>query len=156
MTTTHAGVAAPAAKAARALGGVPLAALVTAWVFVLAGIVVAVTSGHVAQTFSTSSDFDRFAAFYVVAQAIERLVEVFSPLIPPYGEGAAAKSTRSLVFGAITFLVAVCVARWTGLLFLQAIGWVSPSSWLDVIVTGLVVSGGTKALHDLISTLAKK
>lgn len=77
-----------------------------------------------------------FAAFYVVAQAIERLIEVFSPLIPPYGDDAATKQTRALVFGAITFLVGVAVARWTGLLFLQAIG-------------------GTKALHDLISILAK-
>ena len=41
-------------------------------------------------------------------------------------------------------------------LFLQAIGWTSPSSWLDVIATGLVLSGGTKALHDLISSLARR
>jgi hypothetical protein len=45
---------------------------------------------------------------------------VFSPLVPPYGDDAATKKTRALVFGAITFLVGVAVARWTGLLFLQA------------------------------------
>ena len=152
---TDVGVAAPAAQPARQVGGIRLAALGTAWLLVLTGFVVAITSGHVSPTFATASEFNRFAAFYVAAQAIERLVEIFSPLVPPYGDGAEPKKTRALVFGAITFLVGVAVARFTGLLFLQAIGWTSPSSWLDVIVTGLVLSGGTKALHDLISSLAK-
>src|SRR6266851_4983076 len=154
MSATNVGAAAPATPA-RTVGGVPFAAIGTAWLLVLTGVAVAITSGHVTPTFATSSDFNRFAAFYVAAQAIERLVEVFSPLVPPYGDDAATKKTRTLVFGAITFLVGVAVARWTGLLFLQAIGWTSPSSWLDVIATGLVLSGGTKALHDLIASLAK-
>jgi hypothetical protein len=81
---------------------------------------------------------------------------VFSPLVPPFGEDPSSKKTRTLVFGAVTFLVGVAIARWTGLLFLQAIGWTTPSSWLDVIATGLVLSGGTKALHDLISSLARR
>ena len=126
-----------------------------AWAFVLAGLVIAITSGTVPATFSTSSDFNRFAAFYVVAQAIERLIEVFSPLVPPEGDDtrrrtpARSSSVRSRSSG-------VAIARWTGLLFLQRIGWTSPSSWLDVIVTGLVLSGGTKALHDLIAAPAKR
>jgi hypothetical protein len=141
--------------AARKVGGVRYGAIGVAWLFGFAGLIIAITSGTVPATFSTSSDFNRFAAFYVVAQAIERLVEVFSPLVPPWGDDPARKNSRALVFGAVTFVIGVAIARWTGLLFLQAIGWTSPSSWLDVIVTGLVLSGGTKALHDLISNISK-
>src|SRR5207249_849366 len=101
--TTNVGVAAPTHRPVRAVGGISFAALGTAWLLVLTGLVVAITSGHVSPTFATSSDFDRFAAFYVVAQAIERLIEVFSPLVPPYGDDPATKKTRALVFGAITF-----------------------------------------------------
>jgi hypothetical protein len=47
----------------RAVGGISFAALGTAWLLVLTGLVLAITSGHVSPTFATSSDFNRFAAF---------------------------------------------------------------------------------------------
>jgi hypothetical protein len=31
----------------------------------------------------------------------------------------------------------------------------SPPRWLDVFVTGLVIGGGTKPLHDLIATIQR-
>jgi hypothetical protein len=68
MSATDVGAAAPAEAPARAVGGVSLGALGSAWLLVLTGVVVATTSGHVAPTFATSSDFNRFAAFYVAAQ----------------------------------------------------------------------------------------
>jgi hypothetical protein len=126
-----------------------------ALVLLAIGLVVAFTSGHPKATFTPTGDFDRFAAFYVVAQAIERFVAVFSPVIPPFGDDAASKNDRAIIVTAGTFLIGVLIARLSGLLFLTAIGWTTPSGGIDVLVTGLVLSGGTKALHDLISRVQK-
>ncbi len=129
--------------------------LLAALVLLGVGLGLAFSAGTVKATFTPSSAFDRFAAFYVVTQAIERFVAIFSPMIPPYGKDEASKDDRAVIVTAGTFLIGVAVARWSGLLFLQTIGWSTPSSKMDILVTGLVVSGGTKALHDLIGNIQK-
>jgi hypothetical protein len=43
-----------------------------------------------------------------------------------------------------------------GLRFLSAVQVGSSPRWLDVFVTGLVISGGTKPLHDLIGMIQAK
>jgi hypothetical protein len=65
------------------------------------------------------------------------------------------KSDRGIIITAGTFVIGVILARATGLLFLAATGWRSPGGGVDVLVTGLILSGGTKALHDLISRIQK-
>jgi hypothetical protein len=126
--------------AAVAIAGLILAALIS-------------LAGHTKPNFTPGSDFSRFAAFYVVAQSIERFVEIFAHLVPPYGDDAATKADRALVLGAVTLLAGVIVARFSGLLFLETIGWHSPPSAIDVFVTALVITGGSKALHDVISNI---
>jgi hypothetical protein len=132
-----------------------------------------------------------FALFYVVAFAIERLMEPvvslerFTPVKDEkerdrhlarartvtgagqnveLGAAAAAQSRIArwradralIVFGVATVLGMFAAAK-LGLYFLEAVGVVPGTvekHW-QVLVTGLVVGGGTKPLHDLLTRIQR-
>jgi hypothetical protein len=104
--------------------------------------------------FTPESDFKLFAGFYVVAQALERLLEVGSRVIVP-GDGATDKGNRALVLGGFSVVLGVCASKLLGLYFLAAVGVNDPHRGIDVLATGLLLGGGTKALHDLIGRIEK-
>jgi hypothetical protein len=134
-----------------------------------------------------------FALIYIVAQAIERVLEPFSWFGGGFlgGNGSGTKSelakkrqhamTQALnaptdadtaqkaadaqhdveqyktnltasTFG-LAALLAMLVSGYTGL-FLLATARVHVAGWLDLLVTGLAIAGGTKPLHDTISNLS--
>ncbi len=69
------------------------------------------------------------------------------------------RSERSILFWALASVVGVIASAWLGLHFIsmilsQASQSAVPAS-VDVVVTGLVIGGGTKALHDLIGRISK-
>lgn len=127
-----------------------------------------------------------FAPLYVLAQAIERLLEPLNHFLKLGGDPAPATAARdAAVAKAVTTAhpgdadiavaaqhevdalranrVAVCWGLASGLAMvgcgyfgigvLHAIGDTGVPRYVDVIVTGLAVGGGTKPLHDLISSL---
>jgi hypothetical protein len=49
--------------------------------------------------------------------------------------------------------LAMVVSGYTGTFLLKTVG-LTTVGWLDVLVTGLVIAGGTKPLHDLISNIS--
>jgi hypothetical protein len=49
--------------------------------------------------------------------------------------------------------LAMVVSGYTGTFLLRTVG-LNTVGWLDVLVTGLVIAGGTKPLHDLISNIS--
>ncbi|HST40735.1 MAG TPA: hypothetical protein VLK58_14565 [Conexibacter sp.] len=117
------------------------------------------------------SGFDTFAAFYIVAQAIERLLELLalSPIPPNPDPDAVTEeekksaeqrvtAQKTLVAAALSVLLAAGASLAFGLYFLEAVGITEPERWIDVLVTALLLSGGTKALHELIGrvTAAKE
>jgi hypothetical protein len=93
-----------------------------------------------------------FTGFYVAAQAVERLLEI---VLPPGGATAQAKADRAMIVGALATLLGIVLSLALGLRFLSAVQVQSPPRWLDVFVTGLVIGGGTKPLHDLIATIQR-
>jgi hypothetical protein len=120
------------------------------------------------------ANFALFAGFYVAAQVVERALEVISGLFPlalgASGETQARrrkpreqKTTQELAqdkadrgsellgFG---FFLGVLVSGFVGLYFLEAIGFVVTRG-VDVVATGLVISGGTKSLHEFIKLLER-
>jgi hypothetical protein len=104
--------------------------------------------------FTPTSDFKLFAGFYVVSQALERLLEVFSRVVVP-GNGATDKGDRALIVGGISVVAAAIASKALGLYFLAAVGVNDPHRGVDAFVTALLVGGGTKALHDLITRIEK-
>jgi hypothetical protein len=121
-----------------------------------------------------TANFALFSGFYVAAQVIERLLEVVSPLLPPWelpGDKEAervahAKADRATLALGIATLAGVVASCSFGLYFLSAVGigaeatdtgTVSTvSHTVDAIVTGLTIGAGTKPLHDLITNVQNK
>jgi hypothetical protein len=101
--------------------------------------------------FTPKDGFVLLTGFYVAAQAIERLLELL-----PGGTGTKqAKANRAVIFGAVGFVLAVLLAEWLGLYFVEAVGVGDVNSSLDVIITALAIGGGTKPLHDGIKRIEK-
>lgn len=146
---TPAGAAAPAAEATVPVSG---GARVVAYALLAAGLVLAIAVEGKSPEFMPKEGFVLFTGFYVAAQAIERLLEI---AVPP-GEGTAqGKADRSLVMAGIALVLGVGASLALGLRFLTAIEVGNSPVWLDTFVTGLVIAGGTKPLHDLIGTIEK-
>jgi hypothetical protein len=61
-------------------------------------------------------------------------------------------NASALAFGVAAFL-AMLGAGYFGFLIFRLIGLTAPAVWIDLLVTGLAVGGGTKPLHDLIGNL---
>ncbi|HWI95462.1 MAG TPA: hypothetical protein VNS60_05280 [Solirubrobacterales bacterium] len=121
-----------------------------------------------------TANFALFAGFYVAAQIIERLLEVVSPLLPPWhlpgddeaAKVAHAKADRAAIALGIATLAGVGASCGFGLYFLAAVGIGVETTaagtvstiphTVDAIVTGLTIGAGTKPLHDLISNIQNK
>lgn len=122
------------------------------------------------------ANFALFAAFIVVAGAIERFLEPISKVMPPFGSSPANKADRALLLGGLALIVGIVVSSVFGLYFLAAIGvqvgeQVATGAQpvvelrdtgdkllrgLDIFVTALIITGGTKPLHDLIKSIEKR
>jgi hypothetical protein len=122
--------------------------------------------------FQLDANFALFAGFIVVAGAIERLLEPVLVVVPPYEErpdphkpeikeeNERAKADRTLLAYAISLIVGILVSSIFGLYFMEAIGaQISGDKvlrGLDVFITALIITGGTKPLHDVITSIEKK
>lgn len=134
--------------------------------------------GHVGAPFTPAADeaanFALFAGFYAAAQVIERLLEFVSPVLPfwqvpdpplPAGpaspaqmataKAAQVKADRGAAAHGIAAVLGVAASCAFGLFLLQSIGF-HVSNTIDTLVTGLLISAGTKPLHDFISGLQNK
>jgi hypothetical protein len=106
-----------------------------------------------------------FAILFIMAQAIERLLEPFTHILPGQekpteGEKSEAISAdlrrkRSNIIWAMASLLGMLSSAYLGVFLLHAIGVTSAPPLLDIAVTGMAVGAGTKPLHDLISKIEK-
>jgi hypothetical protein len=109
-----------------------------------------------------ASNFNLFAGFYVAAQVIERILELVSPLLPPWGPPSSAttaadkaahtKADRGALTMGIGAVLGVAISAGFGLFFLRAVGITAPQT-IDTFATGVTIAAGTKPLHDFISYL---
>ena len=120
-----------------------------------------------------------FAALYIFAQIIERVMEPFSSLLGSAKDDKQVKFTkkealqqfaqepspktralvaqvrrnRTVIIWAIASLLAMLASGGLGLFLLRSVGLKGAPVAVDVLVTGLAIGSGTKPLHDLISNL---
>jgi Mn2+/Fe2+ NRAMP family transporter len=108
------------------------------------------------------ANFALFAAFYAAAFAVERLLEPITPVIPPRGRSPKERVDRGLIMFGLALLVSIGVSMVFGLYFMQAVGVsvdAENDEWLrglDIFVTALVISGGTKKVHDFVKLIENK
>jgi hypothetical protein len=133
--------------------------------------IVANSAGWATKAFNPAQDkeanFALFAGFYVGAQVIERLMELFSPLLPFWGlpaelaeadpkvRVAQVKADRAKAVLGLALLAGVAISAAFGLYFLEAVGIEIPRM-PDIFFTGLIIAAGTKPLHDFITGLQNK
>lgn len=128
------------------------------------------------QPFQADVNFALFAAFIVVAGAIERFLEPVLVVLPPYekkadakasdsekdkakGANESAKADRALLAYCIALVVGIVVSSLFGLYFLETMGVATGNKavrGLDIFITALIITGGTKPLHDMITSIEKK
>jgi hypothetical protein len=136
--------------------------------------------------FQAHANFALFAAFIVIAGAIERFIDPSLVVLPPYEKRAVtgtdgpstkasnevAQADRTLLAFSIALLVGIAISSLFGFYFLETmgvkVGVKSGAGWtfhgdgekflrgLDIYVTALIITGGTKPLHDLITSIEKK
>jgi len=66
-----------------------------------------------------------------------------------------AANTKVFIWALASF-IAMLASGATKVYFLQALGFNGIPDYLNVLVTGLVIGGGTKPLHDLVTLIEKK
>lgn len=150
---------------------------------------------HSDVTFNPADGIGAFAVFYVIALAIERLLEFFDAPVEgalTWRGGRQTKSTlkkerdeaiaaaanhpnapnapnpadaqakvnkatkgRSVAIAGLSGGLGIIAAAYLNADFLGAIGVKGEPRWLTLAITGLVVAGGSKQLHDLITNVSK-
>jgi hypothetical protein len=126
-------------------------------VLLVAAVVAALIlkNNHPHAVFEAKANFTLFAGFYVIAQVVERILEVVSPFFPFWQVDAnTKKADRGLILLGLGTFAGTILSGSLGLYFLTAVG-MKPALWVDMIVTGLVISGGTKSLHEFINLIQK-
>lgn len=100
-----------------------------------------------------ATGFGVFAAVFLLAAAIERVLEPLNHLRPLGGDTAADPSLRphraALCLG-LAAALAMIACGFFGLGVMHAFGDDGSPRYVDVIVTGLGIGAVTKPLHDLI------
>ena len=120
-----------------------------------------------------------FAALYVFAQCIERVMEPLSSFLGTATDEnrktvkkaeamdafarrpsprtravvTQVRHNRAVLIWAIASFLAMLASGSLGLLLLRSVGLTGAPVWADIFVTGLAIGSGTKPLHDLISKL---
>jgi hypothetical protein len=144
-----------------------------AYVFVAGAIIAAVILTILihAPAIVVAEGFAPFAVIYIVAQAIERLLQPLSEFVGKADDVKEAKKNeeterlklleteRAVYFWALATCIALFVCGVLGLGLIQSVAEVGGGTvpgWfeaLDVVITGLAVGAGTKPLHDLITVI---
>ena len=102
------------------------------------------------------ANFAAFASFYIAAQLVERLLEPVAPIFPWWNTRSVeqARADRAQIMLGIAALAGAVASFAFGLYFLRSVG-ISAPRWADIFFSGLTIGGGTKALHDLLSSVQK-
>jgi hypothetical protein len=201
LAADSAGPAAVQVPASAEKPATPSIAYAVAWIAAAVGIVGGILIGDRVQPtpFTPADGFSALALFYIVAQAVERIIEPFTGFVTaPAAEGGgsakkpeaeamraaaiasaysaadstekqdkidvAAKwhkvveeirnNTKIYAWGFATMLGGLA-SGFLGLYLMRAVGATATPVWLDVAVTGVIVGGGSKGLHDLIKNMEK-
>jgi hypothetical protein len=134
--------------------------------------------------FKVGSDLSVFAALFVASAAIERLLEPFSKFFGKVEDMKAkrdtavasmqdtggaqeaassqaalnqARANRTVMVWGLATAISMVLSAAGGfhLLYSIAAAGSTPNLALDILLTGLVIGGGTKPLHDVVSRVQK-
>lgn len=97
------------------------------------------------------------ATFYIAAQIIERVTELFSSIgDKPRNEKTPADiNSRAIWLWIVASVMGVGMALWLHLAFFHAAGLMDANQTADFVFSGIALGGGTKPVHDILSYIQK-
>ena len=87
---------------------------------------------------------------FIVSFALQQLIELLDPILDK-----VIKSHKEWILSAVALVVGLFLTLGLGLRILRQFG-ITRMPWLDVLLTALFVTGGTKWLNDLLKIIAYK
>ena len=118
--------------------------------------------GNSSSTYRIDNQWSALTGLFILALAIERALEPFSPKLGPdtakrtdKDKEMSRRLTAVVTWGVAAGLAFLLCAK-LNITLMQAVranGSGQPPFWADLLVTGLVVGAGTKPLHDLVSNI---
>jgi len=78
--------------------------------------------------------------------AVQQLLEILDPVVEKF------KVNKKLLLGLVSLVIGFVLAAGAGLRVLQPLGITNASFW-DIIVTGLIISGGTEGVNSIMKFL---
>jgi hypothetical protein len=100
--------------------------------------------------------------FYFIAQVVERLLELIDWIISLFitkkedeAKTEKKKNTKMIVMWFVAILIALAFVYWLDLMLMTRLN-VRVESWIDKLLTALVIGSGTKPIHDMISLMNRK
>ena len=121
--------------------------------------------GNGSSTYRIGNQWSALAGLFILAHAIERLLEPFSARLGPDKNKRTAQEDKEMcrrltavvTWGVATGLACLLCAKLNITLMeaVRANGSGQPPFWADLLITGLVVGAGTKPLHDLVSSIER-
>lgn len=93
---------------------------------------------------------EALAPVLVASFAIQQLLELLDPILD-----AAVKPHKKWILSVVAFIVGLALTLLLGLRILAPLG-ITRFPWVDVILTTLFMTGGTKGINDLIKLIGYK
>jgi hypothetical protein len=93
---------------------------------------------------------EALAPVLIVSFAIQQLIELLDPILD-----AVIKSHKKWILSVVAFIVALALTLGLGLRILAPFG-ITRFPWVDVILTTLIITGGTKGVNDLMKLIGYK
>ncbi|KAA3660770.1 MAG: hypothetical protein DWQ04_18455 [Chloroflexi bacterium] len=88
-----------------------------------------------------------FGPVFAAGFAVQQLLEIISPLAEKF------PANKKLVLGFLSLAVGLALAGWGGFSILLPLGFTSTTDFIDVFVTGLVISAGTEGVNSIMKFL---
>jgi len=93
---------------------------------------------------------EALAPVFIAGFALQQLIELLDPILE-----RIIHSQKAWILSAFAFVVSLVITLVLGLRVLRPFGVVR-APWLDVLITGLLITGGTKWLNDLLKIISYK
>ena len=90
------------------------------------------------------------APVFVASFALQQLIELLDPILDQF-----IKQHKKWILSATAFVVGLALSLGLGLRILYPLG-ITRFAWVDMILTALFLTGGTKGINDLIKFIGYK